>query len=109
MTPKPPVHLLPETANWWRQITKTYELEGHHLRLLQLACEAWDRVAAARAVLSEEGMVYHDRFGAPRARPECAIERNSMIAFARLLRELDLDVAPPASAPRPPPLRANRR
>ena len=52
-------------------------------------------------------MTYEDRFGAPRARPEVAIERDSRLAIARLVRELGLDVATPANS-RPPALRANR-
>jgi len=37
----------------------------------------------------------------PRPRPEVAIERDARLAFARLLRELDLG-APPPMEPRPP-------
>lgn len=99
--PEAPDHLRPATAAWWRSIVESYELESHHLRLLTLAGEAWDRCQQARSIIDEEGMSYKDRFGAPRLRPECNVERDSRIAFARLLRELALDVEPPQES-RPP-------
>lgn len=105
--PKPPEHLQPPTKKWWARVVEDFELEEHHLRLLQLACEAWDRSTAAREALAEHGLTFLDRFNAPHSRPEVAIERDSRTAFARLLRELDLDIAPP-SASRPPALRASR-
>jgi len=52
-------------------------------------------------------LVYYDRFNAPKARPEVAIERDSRIAFARLVRELDLDLDAPTGAPRSPALTSN--
>ena len=90
--PEPPSHLRPETAAWWRSVQQDFDLEPHHLRLLRLACEAWDAGQQAREALSHHGTTYVDRFGQPRARPEVAIERDSRIAVARLLRELALDV-----------------
>jgi len=104
-----PKHLNPMTRRWFSAVTRLYELEEHHLRLLTLAGEAWDRCAAARQAIAEHGMVFCDRYGAPRPRPEVQIERDSRIAFARLLRELDLDVAPPVEPRRPPALASNRR
>ena len=52
-------------------------------------------------------MVYIDRFKAPKARPEVAIERDASILFARLVRELDLDFETPNDM-RPPALSSNR-
>ncbi len=79
-----------------------YALEAHHLRILTLAAEAWDRGVEAREAIAKLGPVYIDRFQQPRARPEVAIERDSRIAFARLVRELALDVDSPDEAGRPP-------
>lgn len=101
--PKPPAHLRPATRRWYRETLATFELEPHHLRLLTLAAEAWDRTQAAREVLDRDGISYVDRFGAPRSRPEVAVERDSRIAFARLMREIGLDAGQPADN-RPPAL-----
>jgi len=89
-------------------VLETYELEPHHLRLLQLAGEAWDRACEAREALAEHGLVFSDRFGQPHARPEVAVERDARLAFARLVCELDLDAEPPSSPSRPPGIRSNR-
>lgn len=107
-TTRAPAHLAKATRTWWRGVLDAYELEEHHVRLLTLAAEAWDRCEQARRAIDQHGLTYEDRFGAPRTRPEVAIERDSRLAFARLVRELDLDIdAPPASS-RPPSLRSNR-
>ena len=105
---KPPRHLSREVKKWFAQVVESYELEPHHLRLLALAAESWDRTCQARAIIDELGMTYEDRFGAPKARPEISIERDSRLAFVRIIRELDLDVDPPAQASRPPALRSVR-
>ena len=105
---KIPPHLTASTRDWFASVIATYELEPHHLRLLTLACEAWDRTQEARAILDERGLSYQDRFGAPRTRPEIAVERDSRLAFARLIRELDLDVEAVPEAVRPPQLRSIR-
>jgi phage terminase small subunit len=98
---KPPKHLRAETRRWWASVIADFELEPHHVRLLTLAGESWDRCQQARAAIAEHGLTFIDRLGSPRSRPECAIERDSRIAFARLIRELNLDVdAPAESRPR---------
>lgn len=108
---KTPAHLSPEAAAWWQDVTADYSLEAHHLKLLQAACEAWDTMQAARRALSEHGgLTFTDAGGNIKAHPAVAMQRDARVAFARLLRELDLDVAgAPAEAPRPPAIRSNRR
>jgi len=99
---KPPGHLSKQSKEWFSWVVSEFELEPHHIRLLTLAAEAWDRSQQARRRLRKHGLTFTDRFGAPRARPEIAIERDSRLAFARLLRELDLDIEPPGLPGRPP-------
>jgi phage terminase small subunit len=103
-----PRHLRGPTRKWFDDVLETYELEQHHRRLLQLAAEAWDRSEQAREALALHGLTFEDRFGQPHARPEVAVERDARLAFARLIRELDLDADPPASPSRPPRLASNR-
>lgn len=88
---KAPRHLKAKTKEWFNAVLADYVLEPHHVRLLTLAAQAWDRAEQAREVLAKTGLTFDDRFGQPHARPEVAIERDSRIAFARLVRELGLD------------------
>lgn len=104
--PKAPDHLRDTTKVWFVNVMEEYDLEPHHVRLLTLAAEAWDRGVQAREALAEHGITYVDRFEQPRARPEVAIERDSRVSFARLLRELALDVEVPDDS-RPPVMRGN--
>ncbi len=64
----------------------------------------WGRHLDARnpcVLLETEGLVFRDRFGTPRRHPAVGIESENRIAFARLLRELDLE-GTPLPDPRPP-------
>jgi P27 family predicted phage terminase small subunit len=101
---KAPKHLRPATKRWYEQICADYELESHHLMLLTLCAEAWDRHLQAREALSEHGTTFSNKHGDVKARPEVMIERDSRNAFARMLREINLDVEPPET-PRPPGLK----
>jgi P27 family predicted phage terminase small subunit len=104
---KPPKHLRAATSQWWAEVVGEYSLDSHHIRLLTKSCESWDRSEQAREALLKHGLTFEDRFGSPHARPEVAIERDSRLAFARLIREIGLDVSPPSDS-RPNALRANR-
>jgi P27 family predicted phage terminase small subunit len=108
--PQPPDHLSPSAQQWWRTVVEQYVLQEHHLRLLQLACEAWDRAQQARGQLAEEGLTVTGREGGLRPHPCVAIERDSRLAVARLVRELDLDTEPPVpERVGPPALFSNNR
>ena len=100
-TPKPPAHLSPESQAWFAAVVTGYDLEPHHVRLLTLAAEAWDESRVAREAIEQHGQVFVDRYKQPRERPEVGIARQARVQFARLVRELGLDVEPPAES-RPP-------
>jgi terminase small subunit-like protein len=92
---------------WWTSVQSEYVLNAHHNLLLEAACGCWDRSTAAGKVLDAEGLTYTDDHGKIVRRPEISIERDNKIAFARLLRELDLDGAGSDDS-RPPPIWSNR-
>ena len=96
--PPAPKGLSAAMRTWWAETVRTYELESHHLRLLQRAAESWDLAEAALKVIRKQGASYNDRFGQPRERPEATTWRASVTLFKSLLRELQLD----AGAPEPP-------
>jgi phage terminase small subunit len=75
---------------WWGSVVEDHDLDSHHFRLLEAACNAWDRMELARRAVATHGMTFEGKDG-PRPRPEVAIERDARIAFARIVRDLGLD------------------
>ena len=69
----PPTHLSKATAEWWASVMAEYSLEQHHVRLLTLACEAYDSATEASEVLRREGEIFIDRFDQPKPRSEVSI------------------------------------
>src|SRR5215472_14736446 len=67
--PPPPSHLTPSASKWWTSTVEAYELHEHHLRLLQLACEAWDRAQGARELLGQEGLTVQTEAGGAKRTP----------------------------------------
>ena len=107
MKQKAPAHLAQPTAVWWQSVVDEYELDEHHKRLLTLAAESWDRCVQAREAIAVHGLTFVDRFGSPHARPEVAVERDCKIGFARLVREIGLDLFQPDES-RPNKLRGGK-
>ena len=69
-----------------------------------------DRLADATGVLFyRDGLTVTTADGGMKAHPAVAIERDARLAFARLVRELDLDAGAPSGGSRPPALGSNRR
>jgi phage terminase small subunit len=108
-TPKPPRHLTAATRRWWLSVVEGWELEDHHVRLLTLAAQAWDRADLARGEVARDGLTVPTRDGGRKSHPALKALEAAEIAFARLIRELDLDVVPPAASSRPPALRSIAR
>lgn len=48
-TPKPPPHLKPATAGWWRDVIREYVLEAPHVRILTLLADGVSTAASRRA------------------------------------------------------------
>lgn len=99
-----PKHLRAETKKWFKEILNNFELESHHIKLLILAADAWDRCSEARETILKHGLFIKDRYGSVKVNPACNIERDNKIIFARLLRELGFDLDKSGESYRPPRL-----
>jgi len=77
---------------WINELTRQYEFEERHIRILNLAGECWDRLEAIREILKAEGYQIEDRFGQKKAHPLLAEERGQKRLFTQLIRELGLDL-----------------
>jgi len=107
-TPTAPAYLEPGTRAWWQSVADRWQLEQHHIRLLTLAAESWDRGQQAREQILRDGPTTGTKEGGLRCHPSVKIESDCRLAFARLIRELDLDLEPPVAASRPAALRSLR-
>lgn len=107
-TPAAPKHLTAKSRRWFEQIVAEFDLEASHLLLLQGAAESWDRAQQARQLIADEGLTFKDRHGNIRPHPATQIERDAKTLFARLLRELALDVGEPEEV-RPPEIHGNAK
>ena len=95
---KPPAYLSKEAKKWFASITDSYELESHHVKLLVLACEAWDEKEAARVEVEKSGATFLDRYKQVREHPSINTGRQARIQFARLVRDMGLDIEAPAES-----------
>ncbi len=104
----PPAHLSSEMKAWTRHVVEHFSTEEHHFRILILAAESWDDCVRARKVLQARGTSYTDRFGAPRMRPECAILRDSRLAFLRCLAALGIQAESAGDEAAEPKIKSRR-
>jgi phage terminase small subunit len=99
---KVPGHLRPETRKWFKGVLDSFELESHHLKLLLLAAESWDRIVQARLAIEKDGLFTTDRYGTLKPHPAVKIEIDNKVVFSRLIRELGFDLERPNENFRPP-------
>ncbi len=103
-----PKDLQPATQKWVNYCMKSWNIDQHYERILILAAQAWDRCQQARGEIQKDGITIKDRYSAIKVHPAVAIERDSRLAFARLIRELQLDSEPPPEEARKPILYKNK-
>jgi len=93
--PRPPSTLTPDGASLWRTLQEEYGIDdAGGLTLLRLACEAFDRMHRAAALVREHGEVIFPVGLAPRANPACAVERDARAQMMQALKGLHLDIEP---------------
>jgi len=90
-----PKHLKGEPLEFYKSVVADFEIEPHHQKLLTMACDCLQRVIDARADIAKSGATFKDRYGQLKQSPSCKIEVDNKILFARLIREMQLDVDEP--------------
>ena len=98
-----PKHLSSEAKAFWLRIVRDFEMQDHHVKLLNAACECLDRATQAREAVDRDGAFFKTRYGEIRPHPGLQVERDQKALLARLLRELNLDVDLPAEPYSRPP------
>ena len=87
-------HLSKSSRKFFLKIMNQFELEDHHLEILSKACECIDRINEARLRIDKDGPYFKDRFSQLKPHPALKTEEQNKVIFARLIRELGLDVEP---------------
>ena len=95
-----PKHLSSTAQKIWQEIAEDYQItDCAGQRILQVACEAFDRAQAAREKIDTDGMTITGRDGQIKNHPLVTVERDSRAAFLAGLKALNLDLEPLKSAP----------
>jgi phage terminase small subunit len=82
------------SKKFFTKILNNYELEDHHLEILSQACHCLDRIEESRLQIKKDGDYILDRFGILKPHPALKTEEKNKVIFARLIRELGLDIEP---------------
>ena len=93
---KAPKYLKFDGKKFYRGVLADFEIsETHDLKLLAEAASCVDRITEARKEIDKSGSYFIDRWLQPKPHPAHAVENSNKVLLARLLRELNLDIAPP--------------
>jgi P27 family predicted phage terminase small subunit len=99
---KAPKHLSNDAKTFFSQVIEEFDIQdAAGLALLLTACEALDRMAAARRVIEADGEIVKDRYGQSKVHPACALEKDSRSGFLAAMRALSLDISPTLPVGRP--------
>ena len=99
-----PKYLMENSKKFFNKTIKEYQLEEHHILILIMACECLDRIEQARNILKKTGLMYVDQAtGKIKMNVAAKIELDNKTVFARLIRELCLDIEPENRSPGRPP------
>ena len=88
--PTAPRHLSAASQRLWKTVVEDYALEEHGLRLLLLACEAFDQGEKARRVLAKDGLTTPTKNG-QKTHPAVAVARNATMTYAQLMQTLGVN------------------
>lgn len=97
--PAAPRPLTDRSRKLWRAVLGQYELSDAELAVLEQALRSLDRADQAAEVLTKEGLMTVDRYGATRSHPAVDIELRHRTTFARLIGQLGVKL--PAETPGP--------
>jgi phage terminase small subunit len=103
-------HLSQEGKKIFRAIVGEYQIDDvAGLRVLRVACEAFDRAQAAREAIDADGMTVLDKAGQRKPHPLISCERDARNGFLAGLKALSLDLNPLRDGPGRPPGTKNKR
>jgi len=97
---KPPKCLKKMGKQLWEDWIGGWEIKPEQLVLLQDLCESQDRMTELSRILRQEGQIFKDRLGTPRAHPATALLNREVGNFTRLYKALAQE-APEGSDVRP--------
>ena len=90
-----PDHLTVEGAELWAKIATEFDLDDPAGELLlTTACECYDLMKAAQAIVATGGIVVQDRWGIDKENPAVTTAKNARAHMLMALKALRLDVEP---------------
>jgi hypothetical protein len=80
---------------FWKETLGSFELSDlHDLEMLKMAGACLDRMKENSKTIEDEGRFFDDRFGQPKPHPAAKEIKDDSALFARLCREMGLDIEP---------------
>jgi len=80
------------SREFFKKISKDFNLEEHNKKILILACECLDQINTGQKILEKEGNYYKNRFEELRPNPALKEIKDNKSIFLRYMKQLNLDV-----------------